>query len=202
MGVSGRISKLLAIALALAPMAPVAAQFSDSFNFLKAIKDADNAKALELLGKPGAPVINARDGGTGETALHFVIKQHDTTWTNYLLSKGAQTEIRDRDGNTPLLTAAQLSDVDAMRALLQAGANANAANSRGETPLILAVQQRNYAAMRLLLAAKANPDIPDTIAGKSARDYATEDRRGGAATLRVLSEVKPVTKKEVAGPMR
>jgi uncharacterized protein len=202
MGVSGRVSKLLAVALALAPMTPLAAQFSDSFNFLKAVKDADNAKALELLSKPGSPALNARDGGTGETALHLVIKRHDQTWVNYLLSKGAQFEIKDRGGETALMTAAQLGDVEAVRALLQVGADANTTNSRGETPLIVAVQQRNYAVMRLLLAAKANPDTPDTIAGKSARDYATEDRRGGAAALRVLSEVKAAPKKEVAGPTR
>jgi ankyrin repeat protein len=202
MGVSSGVSKLLAIALALAPMAPAAAQFSDSYNFLKAIKDADNAKALDFLNKPGAPVLNARDSSTGETAVHLVIKRHDQTWLNFLLSKGAQTEIRDRDGNTPLLTAAQIGDADAVRSMLQVNANANATNSRGETPIIFAVQQRNYAIMRLLLAAGGNPDLADTIAGKSARDYAQEDPRGSTATLRILAEAKPVAKKQVSGPVR
>jgi len=47
-------------AITLALMAPVAAQaqFSNNYNFLKAVKDADGDKATEMLQKPGSTVIN------------------------------------------------------------------------------------------------------------------------------------------------
>ncbi|WP_294394044.1 ankyrin repeat domain-containing protein [uncultured Sphingomonas sp.] len=202
MGVNGRISKLLAVALALAPVMPAVAQFSDGYNFIKAVRDGDGAKTMEYLNKPGNPAINARDPSTGEGVLHIVAKRHDQTWLNFMLSKGADPNARDRDGNTPLMAATQLGDGDAVRVLLENAAKPNIANSRGETPLIAAVQQRNYPIMRLLMSAGANPELADTIAGKSARDYASEDRRGGAATLRIMDEAKATPKKAVAGPVR
>jgi ankyrin repeat protein len=181
---------LAATAGAIALATPAAAQFSDSYNFLKAIRDGDNGKALEVLNKPGAPAINTRDTSTGESALHIVVKKHDMTWLGYLLSKGAQPEIKDRGGNTPLITAAQISDPDAARLLLQYGAKVNATNSGGETPLIIAVQRRDLTTVRLLITNGADPKIADHVTGKNARDYATEDSRG-TATLKMLDEAKP-----------
>ncbi|KAK0336397.1 hypothetical protein LTR94_008911 [Friedmanniomyces endolithicus] len=145
-------------AITLALMAPVAAQaqFSNNYNFLKAVKDADGDKATELLQKPGSTVINSRDVTTGETALHIVIGRRDTTWLNFMLSKGANPNLADNNGTTPLLLAVQ---------------------NRGETALIRAVQLRDIGLVRLLVAQGANADKRDTIAGMSARDYAERDSR-------------------------
>src|SRR3546814_3405432 len=55
-----------AAALTLALLSPVAApmvaraQFSDNYNFLKAVKDADGQKVTDLIQKPGSTVINSR----------------------------------------------------------------------------------------------------------------------------------------------
>lgn len=192
MGSVRGISRTMAAAAfaALAFAAPVSAQFSDSYNFIKAVRDADGAKAMEFLNKPGAPALNTRDATTGETALHIVVRRHDETWLNYLLSLGANTEFRDRDGNTPLMTAAQLSDSDSVRVLLQYGAKVNTTNSGGETPLIVAVQHRDLVSIRILIQNGADPKITDHVAGKNAREYASEDQRG-AATLKILDEAKP-----------
>jgi uncharacterized protein len=192
----------LTTSMLLCVAAPASAQFSDSYSFLKAMKDGDSGKALEFVNKPGSAVLSARDRGTGEGALHFVVKRHDQAWLNFLLAKGAETEVRDNDGTTPLLLATRLDDADAMRTLLQAGARADSTDSRGETPLMVAVHQRSLPAIRLLLAAGADPRLPDRIAGKSAMDYAQEDPRGGTAMVKLLEVAKPAAKKVVSGPVR
>ena len=180
----------LTLAVACTLAMPAAGQFSDSFNFIKAVRDGEGDKVMTYLNKPGQPVLNTRDGSTGETALHIVVKKHDQTWLGFLLARGAQTELRDREGNTALLTAVHISDADAARMLLQYGAKVNATNSRGETPLVVAVQHRDLPSIRLLVTNGADPRIADTIAGKNARDYASEDNRG-TAILRILDEAKP-----------
>ena len=201
MGLTGRVSRAMLCGLILAGAAPAYAQFSDSYTFLKAVREADGGKATELLSKPGAPVLNARDPDTGESALHIVIKAHNDTWVAFLLGKGAAIEARDRDGNTPLLAAAIYGDDAALALLLSVNAKVDATNARGETALILAVQRRDLAAVRQLIDNGANPRISDTFTGKSAFDYATDDSRG-AAVLKLLGDAKPAPKKVISGPVR
>jgi ankyrin repeat protein len=188
---------LLAVGLAVSP-AP--AQFSDSYQFLKAVRDRDGAKVTEYLDKPGTTIVNTRDYSTGDTALHIVVQRRDPQWLAFLLAKGADPDARDRNGNTALAVAAQLGWVDGATALLARRANVNATNDRGETPLILAVQRRDPATVRLLLANGADPKITDHIAGMSARDYAARDSRS-AVILKAIDEAKPVKPAaQVAGP--
>jgi len=170
--------------------APAAAQFTDSFNFLKAVRDRDGPKVAEAVERPGSQIVNTKDYSTGEGALHILVKRRDSAWLGYLLAKGATVDIRDKDGNTPLLIASQMGYVEGARALLAEGAAINAANSRGETPIILAVQARDPALARLLVDNGADPARPDRVAGKTARDYAAQDSRG-VALLKILDDAKP-----------
>lgn len=57
-----------------------------------------------------------------------------------LLEKGAPVDVRDEDGNTPLLLAAQAKDVIMAGLLLGHGAAVDARNDAGKTPLWLAAQ--------------------------------------------------------------
>lgn len=200
----GRIGLLkgLGLVTAIALSAPALAQFSESYQFMQAVKDRDGDKLMTFLNKPGQPTLNARDGASGDAALHILVRRHDTAWLGFLLARGAQVDIRDKNGNTPLMLAAQTSDPDSMRLLLLARAGVNATNSSGETPLIAAVQRRDLVSIRQLLAAGADPKIADTIAGKSARDYAAEDNRG-AAVVKLLDDAKPKpagTASQISGP--
>lgn len=173
------LGKAGAAALALALLSPVAAQaqFSDNYNFLKAVKDGDGQKVTDLIQKPGSTVINSRDVTTGETALHLVIARRDSTWLAFLLGKGANPNLTDNSGNTPLMKAVQARFQDGVILLLSGGAQVDKANGSGETPLIRAVQLRDVAVVRLLVAHGANADRRDSIAGMSAHDYAQRDSR-------------------------
>ena len=200
MGYRGGVSRAVLCGLLLAWAVPATAQFSDSYNFLKAVREANGEDATKYLNKPGAPVLNTRDPSTGETALHISVKAHQDNWVGFLINKGANVEIRDRDGNTPLHDAALFGDVTAMNYLIGANARINATNSRGETPLILAVQRRDVTLVRLLVDAGADPKISDSFAGKSALDYAKQDARA-TAILKVLEGAKAPPKKAVSGPV-
>ena len=190
-----------AAALALALLSPVAAQaqFSDSYNFLKAVKDADGQKVTDLIQKPGSTVINSRDVTSGETALHLVIARRDNSWLSFLLAKGANPNLADNRGNTPLMNAVQARFEDGVRTLLAGGAQIDKTNGSGETPLIRAVQLRDVGLVRLLVAQGANADKRDTIAGMSARDYAERDART-SGIVEVLAASKP--KAAPSGPVQ
>lgn len=189
---------LPALAAALLLPASAAAQFSDSYNFLKAVRERDGAEATKYLNDETTRVINTRDSSSGETALAIVIKNRDLTWTRFLLAKGANPGIADRQGMTPLMHATLLGFTEGAEVLLGRGAQVDQANSRGETALILAVQRRDAAMVRMLVKRGANPDKADHIAGLSARDYARRDDRTGA--MLALLDAKDETTKPL-GPV-
>lgn len=150
---------------------PVAAQmFSEGYEFLEAVKDREGETVTEMLNEPGTQVVNTRDLSSGETGLHIVTKRRDVVWIRFLMSRGGNPNIRDRNGVTPLQIATRLGFVEGAEALVSGGADANVADSQGETPLIAAVHQRDVAMVRMLLAEGANPDHNDN-SGRSARDY-------------------------------
>lgn len=152
--------------------APVAAQtFSDGYQFLQAVEKSDIGKVDELLGKPGSTLINSRDLTSGKSGLHITAERRDSVWLVYLLRRGANPNIADKRGVTPLMRASQLGFFDGVQQLVTAGARVDEANSTGETPLILAVHRRDTAMMRVLLAAGADPDRTDN-SGRSSREYA------------------------------
>jgi uncharacterized protein len=186
--------------LALALLAtPAVAQFSDSYYFLKAVRDRDFNKANEIATKPGkgAVIIDTKDITSGDSALHIVTRERDVPWMNYLLIHKANPNIRDKQGNTPLIVAAQIGFRAGAESLIAGQASIDMANNSGETPLIKAVQVRDLGMVQFLIGNGANPNKPDTIAGMSARDYAQRDSRA-AAILKALDAAKP--KKPVAGP--
>ena len=197
-----RSKRLGLIAGALTVAAVPAFAQSDSYNFLKAVRERDAAAAREIVSDPSSAVINARgDGGDG--ALHILAQgrtETDLAWIAFLLGNGARPDLQNRDGETPLMIAAQGGWTAAVERLLARGANVNLPNGRGETPLIQAVHRRDIAMVRLLVAHGADPDHRDSVAGYSALEYARRDTRA-AAILRVL-EARRAARPATAGPTR
>jgi uncharacterized protein len=190
----------LGLALVAVVATPAQAQFSDSYSFLKAVRDRDGQKVTDFINKPGsgAVLVNTRDVSTGEGALHIVTKRRDVTWLSFLLAKGANPDMRDAGGNTALMLSAQLGFAEGLSLLIDRRAQVDLANSSGETPLMRAVQNRDIATVRTLLAAGANPNRADTSSGLTARQYAERDLRS-AAIVKAMDEAKPRPKAKV-GP--
>ncbi len=185
--------------IALAAATPAAAQFSEAYKFIKAVKDKDAGAATKLLDAPGTTIVNARDGQSGDTALHIVTRQRDLGWIGFLLQHGANPDLRDRDGATPLLLAATTANPEAVRILLLVRSQVDAANRLGETPLMKAVQARDPTSARLLLDAGANPDFADNT-GSTPRKAALADARGGP-TARLLKDAPARASKPAQGPV-
>jgi ankyrin repeat protein len=182
----------------MAGAVPAAAQFSDAYNFLKAVDDKDGAKVTELLNKPGNALIDARDSTTGDTALHKVVKKSDATWTGFLLQRGANPNSRDKDGSTPLIVASIARFTEGVRYLVQFKAQTDLQNRLGETALLKAVQNRDTVIAKMLIDAGANPDIADN-SGLTARAAATNDPRN-EAIAKMLKDVPVRQARAVQGP--
>lgn len=193
------------LTLAAAPLAllatPATAQMgqSEGYKFLQAIKDGKGDEVTKFLDKPGATVINARDVTNGDGALHIVVRRQDSTYLNYLLARGADPDLKNARGETPLLIAAGLGSTDMIETLVKHGANVNLANSSGETALIRAVQRRDATMVRSLIDLGADPDQKDLLQGSSARDYAHQDKRTPAIAALIDAAPKKV-RKAVSGP--
>lgn len=164
--------------LMLAAVPASAQQFSDSYNFLQAIRETDGAKVNKYLEDKSLRIVNSKDRNTGEGALHIVVKRNDSVYLRVLLQQDdINPNLQDGRGNTPMLIAAERGWDEGVGILVKYGANVNTANSSGETPLIRAVQVHDINVVRVLLDAGANPDRTDNVTGKSARDYAKDETR-------------------------
>ncbi|TXG94234.1 MAG: ankyrin repeat domain-containing protein [Rhodocyclaceae bacterium] len=195
------LKRVFASALGAALLAAPAvshAQFSDSYKFLEAVKKADGDTATKYLNEPGTTIVNTRDVTTGQTGLLIAVARRDLLWTQFMLQRGANPNIGDKHGVTPLVVAARLSFVDGVNALIDAGARVNDANDTGETPLISAVHQKDIGIMRALLKAGADADRPDN-SGRSARDYARLQGENSATLTEIQARAKPAAPGAPAG---
>ncbi|XUU61846.1 ankyrin repeat domain-containing protein [Erythrobacter sp. HA6-11] len=164
------IGMMLAALAAFAAVPATAQLFSEGYEFLKAVKDRDGDAVTEKLNQPGTTIVNTRDITTGQTALHIVTERRDLAWIRFLSQRGANPNIRDKNGVAPIQIAVTLGFVEGVEALIKAGADINVKNATGETPLIAAVHRRDVPLVRLLLEKGANMDATDN-SGRSPRDY-------------------------------
>ena len=169
---SGVFAAVLAAFALFSVSAPASAQmFSAAYEFLEAVDERDGDTVTQMLNEPGTQVVNSRNVTTGETGLHIVTKRRDTLWVKFLIQRGADPNIKDRNGVYPIQISAALGDVDSIEELIKGGAQIDVADQQGETPLIAAVHKRDTALIARLLKEGADPDRNDN-SGRSARDYA------------------------------
>ena len=197
---TGAIAAALVLAGTMSGARPaVAQQASNSYAFIKAVKERDGNKVTDLLAAPGSIYANIKEPGTGDGPLHILARGRDINWMAFLISKGSRVDQQNARGETPLGIAAQLGWTEGAELLLKQRSSVDLANSRGETPLILAVQRRDVPMVRLLLSRGANPKRTDSVAGRSALDYARQDSRA-ATIVKMLEAPVANAARPVQGP--
>ncbi len=162
--------------------APAQAQFTKGYKFLEAVDKKEGAEVEEAISQPGSTIINSRDVTTGRGALHIVTERRDLTWLRYLVSKGANVNLRDDRGVAPLQLATSLGWIEGVEFLVSKNAKVDESDDTGETPLISAVHRKNAAMVRALLKGGADPNRADN-SGRTALDYARLLKKDQLVTL-------------------
>lgn len=185
--IGGFIRKIVAGLMAAAVLAlgaPLAAQtYSDGYKFLQAVEKKDREEFDKLVAK-NHTIINSRDLSSGRSGLHIAAGRHDIVWLVYLANNGANPNIADNRGVTPLMLASQMAFFEGVQALITAGARVDEPSETGETPLISAVHRRDTQMMRVLLRAGADPDRADN-SGRTAREYAQLEGRSSTTLAEI-----------------
>ena len=152
---------LTAILLALLASLPVGAQAPSPLLDETFVEKA-GIDAYEDAIRNGADV-NGR-GPDDRVPLHYAVRWGTTAQVAALLDAGADPNLANAHGNSPLHWAAsRWGNADKVRLLLGAGANVNAAASDGAPPLAYAMNQPDVDVARQLVEAGAdvtvvNPD--------------------------------------------
>lgn len=208
----GWFTVALAPARSVAPAAPAAAELfvainSDDPGEVRRLlasgtppdaRDADGTPALVAAARLGLDEIGRTllDAGAdpgaadslGRTALHAVVRAHrdvdrEAAFVELLLARGADLEVRDRTGATPLLVAVLAGDRDQAARLLDAGADPDAASLGRGRPLLVAAGRGERDLVVLLLAAGADLDAGGGGYGTTALMAAATSSWPGAVEL-------------------
>ncbi len=110
----------------------------------------------------------------GWTPLIVAASNGDWHLVQYLIDSGANVNLADDSGGTPLFAASWHKHPVVVEKLLKAGANPNA-DADGLTPLMAAAWRLNRRTIALLLDAGADPSMKDPR-GWTALDF-LEDRK-------------------------
>ena len=97
-----------------------------------------SAKLVRMLLEAGAEVCESDSENNERQAIHYAALANNHTAVYYLLKYGAETDVQDEEGNTPLHLAAKYGKLKAVRILLKAGASIHLTNADGQTALDLA----------------------------------------------------------------
>src|SRR5688572_25345372 len=127
----------------------------------------------------------AQSADTSASALHWAAHNHDVGAVKRLLSEGADPNLANRFGFTPLHEAAIARNAEMLELLLEAGGDANATFGEGETVLMTAARAGDADSVRALLAHGALPDATENWHGQTALMWAALENHADVVQLLV-----------------
>src|SRR5688572_6585463 len=117
------------------------------------VNEGERDAALELI-SGGTDVNQLAVDGT--TALHWAVYRKDVELVEMLLDEGANPNIRNDYGASPMTVASEHGNYPIMKALVDAGGDIESANSEGQTLLMAVARTGNIETAKLLLDKGAN----------------------------------------------
>jgi len=127
--------------------------------------------------------IDARNGEYNRTSLHEAVLQNNTDVALYLISKGADVNLKDSENFTPVYAAVNVGDRLLLEALVEAGADLNVQDGeRKWSPMMLAAYDGNYEIVKFLKNLGVNLDLVSD-AGYTALDFAEEQNHADVVKL-------------------
>lgn len=158
---------------------PAHAQFSETWEFYKALDDGDYREMMSRINR-GANINRPKDG---MPAIIMAADRSDQKLMTFLLQNGANIDGKTDDRReTALMRRSAVGNVETVRFLLARGAEPNAQDRNGETSLIKAARARKRNVVRILLDNGADPNRSD-FTGKTAIDYARDARARNVVRL-------------------
>jgi hypothetical protein len=115
---------------------PRLAKQRQEVDFQRAIVSQNSSEVRRLVESGAKPDTPIGDG----TPLMAAAQQGNVDLCRYLLSRGADVNKKNFQGETALIVALKNRHADVAQALVEGGADVNLADAQGQTPLILAAQ--------------------------------------------------------------
>ncbi len=135
-----------------------------------------------------------KEGSSLEQELHNATIARDSIRIEYLLTRGANINARDTEGQTPLMVAAKSGDISVVNGMLEYNADPNLQDHDGWTAVMHAVRGNDPKMMRLLGKPryKTNFELLNHD-GMTALGLATYHNKANAAVAMMDSGAKPDT---------
>ena len=119
-------------------------------------KQHDNISRLLLT--HNIELLDRKSPIVGETALHTLSITGKEELVRTMIKNGANVDVQERNGNTPLLAACQEGYHGIVKTLLDAGANPNICDFDGLSPIHSAAQEDRWEVMKILLDHGCDPN--------------------------------------------
>lgn len=155
----------------------------------QAIIQGDQERVAFLL-QDSPTLINRPSMTTGDAPLHVAIAHQRNTIASLLLEKGAQPDLKNRFGETPLHFA---KSPHSITILAEAGASLETADRMGTTPLHRFCQSNQIEAVRRLLVYNVDPEIKDNL-GYTALHFAVQRNLADITILLLMEGASPHAK--------
>jgi len=139
------------------------------YQLLAAIRQQDEARIRELLGRGVNPNLLLR---SGESLLNHAVSSQNVNIVEMLLGAGANVNVTNALGITPIMTAARLQNMAIINLLVQRNANLDSRDFNGRTVLFYAVENNNLAIISRFIQAGASVNVTDVF-GNNVLLYAT-----------------------------
>lgn len=124
--------------------------FSDGLTPVYCAIKGDNVQVLDKFVKSGMGVNFRTDLYDGISLLHYAAALGLDNIVSYLLEQGADVNIQDSTGQTPLHKAVTQNNIVVLYALLNAGANVDIEDNQGDDPIDIATENNKDIYVALL----------------------------------------------------